>query len=117
MDEEQQEVITQMSLLLTQVRYARRAIENIELATTRYAGLALRVAGGPGAAPLGAPPMIDGALKVYVVNINDLTTGGPGIGDMLRCGRPTRPAQPRCPVEGQTISDPGGQARRADGSR
>ena len=83
MDEEQQEVITQMSLLLTQVRYARRALENIELATTRYAGLALRVAGSPGAAPLGAPPMIDGALKVYVVNINDLTTGGPGIGDML----------------------------------
>jgi hypothetical protein len=81
--EQQQEVITQMSLLLTQVRYARRALENIELATTRYAGLALRVAGGPGAAPLGAPPLIDGALKVYVVNINDLTTGGPGIGDML----------------------------------
>jgi hypothetical protein len=81
--DEEQEVITQISLLLTQVRYARRALENIELATTRYAGLALRVAGSPGGAPLGAPPLIDGALKVYVVNINDLTTGGPGIGDML----------------------------------
>ena len=84
MDEEQQEeLITQMSLLLMQVSFARRALENIELATTRYAGLALRVAGGPGTAPLGSPPLIDGALKVYVVNINDLTTGGPGIGDML----------------------------------
>ena len=59
------------------------ALENIERATTRYAGLALRVAGGRAARRSGAPPLIDGALKVYVVNINDLTTGGPGIGDML----------------------------------
>src|SRR5262245_41140420 len=69
-----------MGLLLTQVRYSRIALEHIERATTRYAGIALNIPGG--AAALGAPPLIDGALKVYVVNINDLTAG-PGIGDML----------------------------------
>jgi hypothetical protein len=78
----EEQVVTQMGLLLTQVRYARLALENIERATSRYAGVALSVA-GTGAAPLGSPPLIDGALKVYVVNINDLTAGGPGIGDVL----------------------------------
>ena len=73
-------VVEQIGLLLTQVRYSRIALEHIERATTRYAGIALNIPGG--AAALGAPPMIDGALKVYVVNINDLTAG-PGIGDML----------------------------------
>jgi hypothetical protein len=77
-----EQVIEQMGLLLTQVRYSRIALEHIERATTKYAGIALSIPGGAGAAPLGAPPLIDGALKVYVVNINDLTAG-PGIGDML----------------------------------
>ena len=81
MDPEDQ-IIAQMGLLLTQVRYSRIALEHIERATTRYAGIALSIPGGGGAAALGAPPLIDGALKVYVVNINDLTAG-PGIGDML----------------------------------
>jgi hypothetical protein len=82
MDETEQ-VVTQLGLLLTQMRYSRRALENIELATTKYAGITLKVAGGPGAAALGSPPLIDGALKVYVVNIDDLTSGGTGIGDMI----------------------------------
>lgn len=76
-------IVTQIGLLLSQVRYSRIALENIERATTRYAGLAISVAGAPGQAALGAPPLIDGALKVYVVNINDLTEGGGGIGDMI----------------------------------
>ena len=76
------QIVAQMGLLLSQVRYSRIALEHIERATTRYAGIALSIPGGGGAAALGAPPLIDGALKVYVVNINDLTAG-PGIGDML----------------------------------
>jgi hypothetical protein len=76
------QIVAQMGLLLTQVRYSRIALEHIERATTAYAGIALSIPGGGGAAALGAPPLIDGALKVYVVNINDLTAG-PGIGDML----------------------------------
>jgi hypothetical protein len=78
----EEQIIEQMGLLLTQVRYSRIALEHIERATTKYAGIALSIPGGAGAVPLGAPPLIDGALKVYVVNINDLTAG-PGIGDML----------------------------------
>jgi hypothetical protein len=73
-------IVAEMGLLLTQVRYSRIALEHIERATTRYAGIALNIPGG--AAALGAPPLLDGALKVYVVNINDLTAG-PGIGDVL----------------------------------
>ena len=74
------QVVEAIGLLLTQVRYSRIALEHIERATTSYAGIALNIPGGPAA--LGAPPMIDGALKVYVVNINDLTAG-PGIGDVV----------------------------------
>jgi len=74
------QIVAQMGLLLTQVRYSRIALEHIERATTRDAGIALNIPGG--AAALGAPPLIDGALKVYVVNIDDLTAG-PGIGDVL----------------------------------
>lgn len=74
------QVVEAIGLLLTQVRYSRIALEHIERATTSYAGIALNIPGG--AAALGAPPMIDGALKVYVVNINDLTAG-PGIGDVV----------------------------------
>jgi hypothetical protein len=79
----EEQIVTQLGLLLTQVRYSRMALENIERATTRYAGIAVSIPGGATAAALGAPPLIDGALKVYVVNINDLTAGGPGIGDVL----------------------------------
>jgi hypothetical protein len=78
----EEQIVEQMGLLLTQVRYSRAALERIERATTKYAGIALSIPGGAGGAALGAPPLLDGALKVYVVNINDLTAG-PGIGDML----------------------------------
>ncbi|MGH9277038.1 MAG: hypothetical protein ACRD12_02865 [Acidimicrobiales bacterium] len=79
-----EEVVAQLGLLLTQVRYSRHALEGIEHATTRYAGIALQVSGsgGAGGTPWGAPPMLDGALKVYIVNISDLTEGS-SIGDVL----------------------------------
>ncbi|MGO8833600.1 MAG: hypothetical protein ACLQE9_12420 [Roseiarcus sp.] len=68
------ELVTQMGLMLTQLRYARRALEDIERSTSRYAGFAFAGAMQAGAAAT-APPMLDGALKVYVVNINDLAPG------------------------------------------
>src|SRR5260370_832204 len=65
-------IITQLGLLLTTMRYSRRALEDIERSTSKYMGLAF--------APLfrdamkgGQSPLFNGALKVYVVNINDLT--------------------------------------------
>ena len=77
-------VIAQIGLLLTQVHYTRIALEGIERATTRYAGIALAMPGSSstGGTPWGAPPMLDGALKVYVVNIADLTAGA-SIGDVI----------------------------------
>ena len=74
-------LITQMGLLLTQTRFARRALEDIERATSNYATFAFTsvIAAGP---RFGAPPMYDGALKVHVVNISDLAPGG-GFGDFL----------------------------------
>ncbi len=82
MDEDEL-VITQLGLLLTQVHYSRIALEGIERATTRYAGIALAMPGSAtGATPWGAPPMLDGALKVYVVNIADLTSGS-SLGDVI----------------------------------
>ncbi|GGS77863.1 hypothetical protein GCM10010156_40830 [Planobispora rosea] len=80
------EVITQLGLLLTQMRYTRMALENVERSTARYAGLALTApaATGTGAvAVFGAPPMLDGALKVYVVNLHELASGGGGPGNPL----------------------------------
>ncbi len=77
-----EEVITQLGLLLTQLRYTRHALEGIERATTRYAGLALQVSGSGGGAPWGAPPLFEGALRVYVVNIRDLTEGA-SVGDVV----------------------------------
>lgn len=73
------EILGQLGLMLTQLGRARRALEDIERSTSRYAGLSF--------APLlssarafGAPPLLAGALRVYVVNINDLAPGGTGIG-------------------------------------
>jgi hypothetical protein len=67
-------LVTQIGLLLTQFRYTRRALEDIERSTARYGGVtfALALAEGP---RFGAPPLVGGALKVYVTNINDLTVG------------------------------------------
>ncbi|MFJ3895423.1 hypothetical protein [Streptomyces sp. NPDC090083] len=75
------ELITQLGLLLTQTRFGRRALEDIERATSTYGTFAFTsvITAGPA---FGAPPMVDGALKVYVVNINDLAPGG-GFGDFL----------------------------------
>jgi hypothetical protein len=79
MDED--DLVLQMGLMLTQIRYARRALEDIERSTARYAGFAFASALQAGPA-FGAPPMIDGALKVHVVNINDLAPGS-GFGGFL----------------------------------
>jgi len=69
------ELISQIGLLLTQLRFARRALEDIERSTARYGGVtfAVAVAAGP---KFGEPPLLSGALKVHVTNINDLTAGG-----------------------------------------
>lgn len=77
----EEEIITQMGLLLTQMRFTRRALEDIERNTAAYQGIAFTsaLAAGP---RFGAPPLLDGALKVYVVNINDLAEGG-GIAGFL----------------------------------
>jgi hypothetical protein len=80
----EEELFNQMGLLLTQVRDARRALEDIESHTAAYAGLGfLQAVSREGA--FGQPPMINGALSVYVVNVNDLSPGSGGgiIGEVL----------------------------------
>ncbi|MEM7305807.1 MAG: hypothetical protein AAF682_04020 [Planctomycetota bacterium] len=61
-------------VLLLQVRTARRALEDVQRNTSRYMGFefAKALAQGPS---FGQPPMFQGALKVHVVNINDLAPG------------------------------------------
>src|SRR4051794_32083986 len=73
MDDDQ--IVTQMGLLLTQLGAVRRAIEDIARATSRYAGFAFADAFTPGTG-FGTPPMRGGALLVYVSNISDLVSGG-----------------------------------------
>lgn len=75
------ELITQLGLLLTQTRYARRALEDIERATATYATFTFTsvAAAGP---KFGEPPLLNGALKVHVVNLSDLTPGQ-GLGGLL----------------------------------
>lgn len=72
------ELSGQMGLILTQLRLTRRALEDIERSTSRYSGFAFAGALSAGAG-FGQPPMVSGALRVFVVNINDLTAGG-GLG-------------------------------------
>ncbi len=67
----EEEIISQMGLLLTQVRFSRRALEDLERNTATYGGFSFLQNLASGSA-FGEPPLIDGALKVYVVNINDL---------------------------------------------
>lgn len=74
------EVVTQLGLLLTQTRFARRALEDIERATARYGSFAVTAAVASAGGGIAAPPMVDGALRVHVVNISDLA---PGSGDTL----------------------------------
>src|SRR5262245_44780945 len=70
-------LINQIGLLLTQLRVARRALEDIERSTARYNSFAFAAALSEGA-KFGAPPMFSGALKVWLVNIDDLAPGAGG---------------------------------------
>jgi hypothetical protein len=79
MDEE--ELITQMGLLLTQIRHVRRAVESIERSTSRYASFNFAQAFQLGQRYV-EPPMFQNALRVYVVNINELAPGR-GIGGFV----------------------------------
>jgi hypothetical protein len=72
------EVITQLGLLLSQTRFARRALEDIERATAQYSSYALTAA----LTPAGTAPLLNGALRVHVVNLADLTPSG-GFGDTI----------------------------------
>lgn len=65
------EIVTQMGLLLTQVRGVRSTLEQVAQATSRYAGFAFAEAFTPGGR-FGAPPMRGGALLVHVNNLRDL---------------------------------------------
>jgi len=73
MDEDAQ-VLAALGVLLTQLRTARRALEDVQRNTARYAGFEFARAFTEGAR-FGQPPMFDGALMVHVVNINDLAPG------------------------------------------
>ncbi|WP_437594128.1 hypothetical protein [Sorangium sp. So ce1000] len=75
------DLVNSIGLLLTQLRYTRRAMEDIERSTARYAGFAFAAALSEGPS-FGAPPMFEGALKVHIVNINDLAPGS-GFGGFL----------------------------------
>lgn len=74
-------IVAALGVLLTQVRSARRAIEEVERNTSRYLGFefAQALSEGP---RFGAPPMYQGALRVHVININDLAPGN-SFGDLL----------------------------------
>lgn len=70
-----------IGLLLTQVRSARRALEEVERNTSRYLGFEFMQALADGSR-FGAPPLHQGALRVHVININDLAPGS-SLGDVL----------------------------------
>ena len=67
----EEELVTQMGLLLTQMGKVATALDQISQATARYAGFAFAEAFTPGGR-FGAPPVRDGALLVHVVNLRDL---------------------------------------------
>lgn len=77
----EEEIITQMGLMLTQLRIARRALEDIESSTARYGSFAFASALSEGPS-FGTPPLLNGALKVYLVNIRELAPGS-GFGGFL----------------------------------
>ncbi len=70
-------LLNEIALLLSQLRVARRAIEDIERSTARYNNFAFAAALSAGTG-FGAPPLFGGALKVWVVNINDLAPSAGG---------------------------------------
>lgn len=67
-------VAAAIGALLTQLRSARRALEDVQRSTSRYGGFEFANAFASGER-FGAPPLFDGALMVHVVNINDLAPG------------------------------------------
>ncbi len=67
-------IVAAIGVLLTQLRSARRALEDVQRSTSRYAGFEFASAFSSGQR-FGAPPLFDGALMVHVVNINDLAPG------------------------------------------
>jgi hypothetical protein len=67
-------VIEAFGVLLTQLRTARRALENIDRNTSTYSGFEFARALTQ-RAEFGQPPMFQGALMVHVVNIDDLAPG------------------------------------------
>jgi hypothetical protein len=67
----EEELVTQMGLLLTQMGKISTALDQVAQATARYAGFAFAEAFTPGGR-FGAPPVRDGALLVHVVNLRDL---------------------------------------------
>lgn len=75
-------VSTALGLLLTQVRSARHALEEVERNTSRYLGFEFARALSEGPA-FASPPMFMGALKVHIININDLAPGN-GFGGFLQ---------------------------------
>ena len=77
----EEDLILQMGLMLTQLRIARRALEDIERSTAQYGGFAFSSALSAGPS-FGTPPLLNGALKVHIVNIGSLAPGG-GFGGFL----------------------------------
>lgn len=63
-----------LGVILLQLRTARRALEDVQRSTSRYMGSEFAMAMTDGTR-FGAPPLFEGALKVHVVNINDLAPG------------------------------------------
>jgi hypothetical protein len=63
----------QLALLYHELVKSRAALHDIAQSTARYAGLS--IAASP-SGTLGAPPLQEGALMVYVTNLNELTAGG-----------------------------------------
>ncbi|OYY91544.1 MAG: hypothetical protein B7Y45_03025 [Sphingomonas sp. 28-66-16] len=61
----------QLQLIVSQLSAMRTSLDQIGLATSRYAGFAFAEAFTPGGR-FGAPPMIAGSLAVHIVNIRDL---------------------------------------------
>lgn len=82
MDDEDGIIIASLGLLLTQVRSARRALEEVERNTSRYLGFEFARAFSEGPR-FGRPPLFRGALRVHIVNINDLAPGNT-FGDFLQ---------------------------------
>lgn len=77
-DDVRDEIVTQMGLMLTQMKGLRGTLDQVAQATTRYAGFAFAEAFTPGGR-FGAPPMRGGALLVHVSNLRDLVASS-GIG-------------------------------------